>query len=63
MHPESQLAVCQCVKFSANTKLPHNQAVKHVLKYLKSTATQVLIIKNDPEEGIECYIDYEFSCV
>ena len=43
-------------KFSADPKLPHDQAVKHVLKYLKGADTQGLILKTDPEKGIESYV-------
>ena len=37
------------------------QVVKRVLKYLKVTSEQGLIIKPDPEKGIEFYVDAEFS--
>ena len=35
MHPEAQFAVYQYAQFSADNKLPHDQAVTHVFKYLK----------------------------
>ena len=38
--PELQFAVHQCTKFSADPKLPHNQVVKSILKYLKGTQEQ-----------------------
>ena len=59
--PEAQFMVHQCAQFSADTKLPHDQAVKRVLNYLKCTAMQGLISKPVPEKGIECYIDADFS--
>ena len=31
--PEAQFAVYQCAQFSTDPKLPHDQAVKRVLKY------------------------------
>ena len=52
--PNAQFMVHQCARFSANTNLPHDQAVKRVLKYLKGTATQGLIMNPDPEKGINC---------
>ena len=59
--PKVQFAVHQCVRFSADTKLPHDKAVKCVLKYLKGTDTQGLILKLYPEKGIECYVDSDFT--
>ena len=53
MRPKAQFAVHQCALFSANPKLPHDQAVKLVLKYLKVASMQVLIMKPDPEKGIK----------
>ena len=53
MRREAQFVVPQCTRFSANPKLLHGQAVKGVLKYLKVTATQGLIMKPDPEKRIE----------
>ena len=61
MRPKAQFAVRQCARFSSDSNLPHNQAVKRVLKYLKGTATQGLTLKLDPEKGIDCYVDTNFS--
>ena len=61
-HPEAQLAVHQCVQFGANPKLPHNQAVKRVLNYLKGTSTPGLIMNPDPEKVIESYVDADLIC-
>ena len=52
-HPKAQFVVHKCALFSANTKLPHYQAVKLFLKYPKGTDTQELIINPDPENGIK----------
>ena len=61
MRPEAQFSVHQFVRSSASTKLPHNQAVKCVLNYLKGTATQGLILKSDIEKGIRYYVDDDFA--
>ena len=61
MRPKAQFLVHQCLRFRDNTNIPHNHAVKRVLKYLKGTATQELIIKPYLEKGIECYIDEDFA--
>ena len=58
--PEAQFVVHQCAQFSANPKLPHDQAVKSVLKYLKGTATQRLVMKPYLEKVIEFYVDSVF---
>ena len=60
MHAKAQSVVLQCAQFSTNTKLLHNQSVKHVLKYLKGTTIQGLIMKTDPKKGTECYVDPNF---
>ena len=53
MRPEAQLTIHQCTLFIADTKLPHYQVIKLVLKYLKGTSMQDLILKPNPEKGIE----------
>ena len=52
--------VHQCARFSANPKLPHDQAVKCVLKYLKGMFNNILIMNTDPEKVIEYYLDAYF---
>ena len=53
--------VHQCTQLIADTKLPHNQAVHHVLNYLKGTTQQGLILKPDPVKTIKCYVDSDFA--
>ena len=47
--------------FSADTNTPHNQAVKHVIKYLKETAIQGIVLKPYPEKGIECQLLWQME--
>ena len=61
MRPKAQFVVHQCEQFSADTKLPRDQAVKRVLKYLKGTAMKGLILKPDPENGIKFYMGTDFT--
>ena len=61
MRPKAQSMVHQCTQFSADPKLPHNQAVKRILKHLKFMDTQLLIMKLNTEKGIECYMDANFA--
>ena len=59
--PEAQFVVHKCALLCADTKLPHYQADKRVLKYLKGTDTQGLIINPDTEKGITCYVDADLT--
>ena len=59
--PEAKFAVHRCTRFSADPKLPHNQAVNHVINYLKGTSDQGVIINPNTEKGVEFYVDSEFS--
>ena len=43
--PQEKVVVHQYIQFSADLKLFYNQEFEHVLKYLKSTATQGVIMK------------------
>ena len=38
----------------------HDKYFKHILKYLKGTAMQGLILNIDLEKSIECYFDTNF---
>ena len=48
--PKDQFAVHHCTQFSADFKLPHDQAFLFVLKYLKRTDIQGLILKPSPKK-------------
>ena len=60
MLPQAQLLGHQCARFSAKPNIPHNYSVGNILKNIKGVATQGLILKPDPERGIECYVEAEF---
>ena len=53
MRPDAQFAVHKCTQFSAYPKPPHNKSVKVILKYLKGTVKQGIVLKTDIEKGIE----------
>ena len=61
IHPEAKFTVQQFARFGTDSKLLHNQALKRIIKHLKGTATQGLILKPDPEKWIERYVDVNFS--
>ena len=54
-HPKIQFVVHQCAHISDVPKHLHDHVVKRRLKYPKGTSTQVLILKSDPENRVECY--------
>ena len=61
MHPKANIAVDQWAWLSTYPKLTHDQAVKRIMKYLKGMDMQGLIVKPDPENFIEYYIDADFT--
>ena len=61
MRPWAKFVVCQCIRFSSDPKFLHFQAVKLIFDCLKGTDRQGLILKSDPENWIECYVNTNFS--
>ena len=59
--PEMQMAVHQCARFSNDPKLSHEQAVKRIVRYLKRTKDEGLILRPDPSKSLECYVDADFA--
>jgi hypothetical protein len=55
------LATHQCARFSADPRLPHEQAVKRIVRYLKSTPDKGLIMRPDKSRGLECHVDADFA--
>lgn len=51
IHPKAQFVVYQYARFRSYPKLPHNQAIKRIIKYLKGITTKGLIMKTDTEKG------------
>ena len=59
--PEAQFMVHQCAQLITDPKLPHNQSVKCIMNYFMGADMRGLIMKPEPEIGIECYVDNNFS--
>eukprot|EP00980_Cylindrotheca_fusiformis_P030514 scaffold24936_cov171-Cylindrotheca_fusiformis.AAC.1 len=56
--PEIQFAVhTKCARFSENPKMIHEKAVKRIVRHLKKTKDQGLIMPIDKSKGIECFVD------
>ena len=59
--PDLAFVVHQCAKFCSNPKLSHETAVKRIVRYLKSTSEERLILKIDKTQGLVCYVDADFA--
>lgn len=59
--PDIQFAVHQCARFCEDPKLSHEKAIKRIVRYLKRTREQGLIMHVDKAKGLECYVDADFA--
>ena len=50
----------QCARFSANPKIEHGKAVRHIGRYLKGTRDMGTIFKPDATRGLEVFVDADF---
>jgi hypothetical protein len=46
-----------------NPKMSHEKAVKRIIRYLKRTKDEGLIMQVDKTEGIECFVDADFAAM
>ena len=62
--PEIQFATHQLARFSENPKMSHEKAAKRVVRYLKGTLDEGIIMKPDRSQGLTCYVDFlsQSSC-
>ena len=58
--PDISYAVHQCARFSAQPKKEHGDAIRHIVRYLKSTIGKGMIYKPDPSKSFEVYVDADF---
>ena len=59
--PDIQFATHQCARFCNDPKLSHEIAAKRIVRYLKRTAEEGIILKPDITKGFECYVDADFA--
>ena len=59
--PNITYAVHQCARFCSNSKKSHGDAVVHLVKYLRRTKTNGLLLKPNNDKGFEVYADANFS--
>jgi hypothetical protein len=53
-------AVHQCARFCEDPKESHAQAVKHIVRYLKATKDQGMILTPQMDKSFDCYVDSDF---
>jgi hypothetical protein len=58
--PDIAFAVHQCARFTHDPRSPHSVAVKQIVRYLKGTADEGLIMTIDDKALVDCYVDADF---
>ena len=59
--PDIQFAVHQVARFSHSPKKSHGQAIKRIVRYLLLTRTNGISFQPDLQQGLDCYVDADFS--
>ena len=55
------MATHQCARFNNDPHLSHERAVKRIGRYLLDTRDKGMIYRPDITQGLECYVDADFS--
>jgi hypothetical protein len=58
--PDIAYAVHQCARFMSNPKQSHGEAIKRIGRYLLASRDKGMVIKPDPSQGFECYVDADY---
>jgi hypothetical protein len=59
--PDILYAVHQCSKFCNDPKLSHEKAAKRIVRYLKCTPKEGIVLRPDSSKGIQCFVDADFA--
>ena len=59
--PDISFAVHQCARFTHNTKVSHETAVKRLFWYLQGTKDNVLVFNPYKKLVVDCYADADFA--
>jgi hypothetical protein len=59
--PDIAFAVSQVARFTHNPKVPHGDAVKRIVRYLKGTRTRGMILRPTGDLCIDNYVDSDFA--
>ena len=59
--PDIAFAVSQVARFSHSPKQSHENAVKHIIRYLSKTTDKGMIVKPSADLALDCYVDADFA--
>ena len=59
--PDISFAVNQCARYAFNPRRSHEEAMKHIGRYLKGTRTKGIIMKPTNNLQIDCFVDADFA--
>ena len=59
--PEKAFAVHQCARFMHNPKASHEEAVLRMCRHSQGAKTDGLILKPNPELGVDMFVDADFA--
>ena len=59
--PDISFAVHQCARFTHNTKVLHETAVKRMCRYIQGTKDNGLVFNPSKKLGVGCYADADFA--
>jgi hypothetical protein len=59
--PDILFSVHQCAHFCSDPRLSHEKAVKRIVRYLKRTSNEGIILRPDSTKGIQCFVDADFA--
>lgn len=59
--PDIAYAVHQAARFTHGSRQSHAAGVKRILRYLKKTKTEGLILKPGSDQRVDCYVDADFG--
>ena len=59
--PDISFAVHQCARFTHNTKVSHETAVKRIFRYLQGTNLNGLVLNPSKKMVVDCYADADFA--
>ena len=59
--PDIAYSVNQCARFTHSPKASHAAAIKRIVRYLKGTVTNGMIINPSDILNVDCYVDADFG--
>jgi hypothetical protein len=61
VHPEIQFAVHQCARFTHCPRATHEEAVKHICRYLQGVKSNGLTFGPNTDLQLDCYVEADFA--